>query len=115
MSFQGLAVSVFYCFLNGEVRATIKQRFMRWQEGRSVATRYTRASIATTPETLGLRAGSIHSNQTANTLFGNGRRSSSTRENDKEYTPVQNNNGKSGISENGYSHQTVPMLHDEAL
>ena len=106
---QGLAVSVFYCFLNGEVRATIQQRLQRWQEGRSVATKYTRASMANTQEGHGMRAGSTHSTQTAHSLLGNGKISASSSMNKDCF---QNNNGKNGLNENG---TTTAMLEDEAL
>ena len=100
---------MFYCFFNGEVRGTISQKFHRWQDGRSVATKYTRASMATSPEGHGMRAGSIHSTQTAQSLLGNGKLSASSSMNKDCF---QNNNGKNGLNENGL---TTAMLGDEAL
>ncbi|XP_059893763.1 corticotropin-releasing factor receptor 1-like [Gadus macrocephalus] len=49
-SFQGFFVSVFYCFLNSEVRSAVRKRFHRWQEQHSIRTRMTQAiSIPTSP------------------------------------------------------------------
>ncbi|XP_077595375.1 corticotropin-releasing factor receptor 1-like [Stigmatopora nigra] len=49
-SFQGFFVSVFYCFLNSEVRSAARKRFRRWQEQHSVRARMTQAaSIPTSP------------------------------------------------------------------
>ncbi|KAK2187897.1 hypothetical protein NP493_151g02025 [Ridgeia piscesae] len=59
---QGLAVAVFYCFINEEVRSTIRMKVNRWQDGRSVATRYTRASTATNLEQISLARGSVNLN-----------------------------------------------------
>ncbi|KAI0208672.1 Corticotropin-releasing factor receptor 2 [Lamellibrachia satsuma] len=59
---QGLAVAVFYCFLNEEVRSTIRMKVNRWQDGRSVATRYTRASTTTNLEQISLARGSVNLN-----------------------------------------------------
>ncbi|XP_035002565.1 corticotropin-releasing factor receptor 1 isoform X2 [Hippoglossus stenolepis] len=49
-SFQGFFVSVFYCFLNSEVRSAARKRFHRWQEQHSIRVRMTQAmSIPTSP------------------------------------------------------------------
>uniref|UniRef100_A0A3Q2CK46 Corticotropin releasing hormone receptor 1 n=1 Tax=Cyprinodon variegatus TaxID=28743 RepID=A0A3Q2CK46_CYPVA len=49
-SFQGFFVSVFYCFLNSEVRSTVKKRWMRWHDRHSIRSRTVRAtSIPTSP------------------------------------------------------------------
>ncbi|XP_061886616.1 corticotropin-releasing factor receptor 1 isoform X1 [Entelurus aequoreus] len=49
-SFQGFFVSVFYCFLNSEVRSAARKRFHRWQEQHSIRVRSTQAmSIPTSP------------------------------------------------------------------
>ncbi|XP_067100660.1 corticotropin-releasing factor receptor 1-like isoform X1 [Osmerus mordax] len=49
-SFQGFFVSVFYCFLNSEVRSAVRKRWHRWQEQHSIRARMTRAmSIPTSP------------------------------------------------------------------
>lgn len=39
LSTQGLAVGLLYCFLNTEVQHTLKHRWLRWREARSLATR----------------------------------------------------------------------------
>ncbi|XP_014824851.1 PREDICTED: corticotropin-releasing factor receptor 1-like [Poecilia mexicana] len=50
VSFQGFFVSVFYCFLNSEVRSAVRKRFHRWQEQHSIRARMTQAmSIPTSP------------------------------------------------------------------
>ncbi|XP_043922676.1 corticotropin-releasing factor receptor 2 isoform X2 [Protopterus annectens] len=49
-SFQGFFVSVFYCFLNGEVRSAARKRWHRWQDNHSLRVRVARAmSIPTSP------------------------------------------------------------------
>ncbi|XP_049615825.1 corticotropin-releasing factor receptor 1 isoform X3 [Syngnathus scovelli] len=49
-SFQGFFVSVFYCFLNSEVRSAARKRFRRWQEQHSIRARMTQAvSVPTSP------------------------------------------------------------------
>ncbi|KAG7232352.1 hypothetical protein INR49_008941 [Caranx melampygus] len=46
----GFFVSVFYCFLNSEVRSAVRKRFHRWQEQHSIRARMTQAmSIPTSP------------------------------------------------------------------
>ncbi|XP_022241220.1 diuretic hormone receptor-like, partial [Limulus polyphemus] len=42
LSTQGLTVSILYCFLNGEVRNTLRQHLQRWKASRSLggSTRY---------------------------------------------------------------------------
>ncbi|KAJ6641176.1 Diuretic hormone receptor, partial [Pseudolycoriella hygida] len=42
ISTQGFSISVFYCFLNSEVKQTIRQRFFRWQDERNI--QYTQRS-----------------------------------------------------------------------
>ena len=76
-----------------------------------MVTKYTRASMATTPETHGMRAGSIHSTQTGQSLLGNGKISASSSMN-KDVLCTANNNGKNGFNENGVN---TAMLADEAL
>ncbi|XP_075924254.1 corticotropin-releasing factor receptor 2-like isoform X1 [Petromyzon marinus] len=50
MSFQGFFVSVFYCFLNGEVRSALRKRWNRWMDNHRLQARVTRAmSIPTSP------------------------------------------------------------------
>uniref|UniRef100_A0A8B9JRC9 Corticotropin releasing hormone receptor 1 n=1 Tax=Astyanax mexicanus TaxID=7994 RepID=A0A8B9JRC9_ASTMX len=52
-SFQGFFVSVFYCFLNSEVRSAVRKRWHRWQDKHSIRTRVARAmSIPTSPSRL---------------------------------------------------------------
>ncbi|XP_041941531.1 corticotropin-releasing factor receptor 1 isoform X2 [Alosa sapidissima] len=52
-SFQGFFVSVFYCFLNSEVRSVARKRWHRWQDKHSIRTRGARAmSIPTSPTRL---------------------------------------------------------------
>ncbi|KAF7708035.1 hypothetical protein HF521_017092 [Silurus meridionalis] len=52
-SFQGFFVSVFYCFLNSEVRSAVRKRWHRWQDHHSVRVRVARAmSIPTSPSRL---------------------------------------------------------------
>ncbi|KAM5156848.1 corticotropin-releasing factor receptor 2 [Mantella aurantiaca] len=49
-AFQGFFVSVFYCFLNGEVRSAARKRWHRWQDHHSLRVRVARAmSIPTSP------------------------------------------------------------------
>ncbi|XP_048470729.1 corticotropin-releasing factor receptor 1-like isoform X2 [Rhincodon typus] len=49
-SFQGFFVSIFYCFLNGEVRSAVRKRWHRWQDNHWIQTRVARAmSIPTSP------------------------------------------------------------------
>uniref|UniRef100_A0A4W5QGZ5 Corticotropin releasing hormone receptor 2 n=1 Tax=Hucho hucho TaxID=62062 RepID=A0A4W5QGZ5_9TELE len=49
-SFQGFFVSVFYCFLNGEVRSAARKRWHRWQDNHALRVRVARAmSIPTSP------------------------------------------------------------------
>ncbi|KAF3858137.1 hypothetical protein F7725_011338 [Dissostichus mawsoni] len=49
-SFQGFFVSVFYCFLNGEVRSAVRKRWHRWQDNHDLRVRVARAmSIPTSP------------------------------------------------------------------
>ncbi|XP_032620570.1 corticotropin-releasing factor receptor 2 isoform X1 [Chelonoidis abingdonii] len=49
-SFQGFFVSVFYCFLNGEVRSATRKRWHRWQDHHALRVRVARAmSIPTSP------------------------------------------------------------------
>ncbi|GLD73216.1 corticotropin-releasing factor receptor 1-like isoform X1, partial [Lates japonicus] len=38
-SFQGFFVSVFYCFLNSEVRSAVRKRWIRWQDRHSIRSR----------------------------------------------------------------------------
>ncbi|MBN3291717.1 CRFR2 factor, partial [Polypterus senegalus] len=47
---QGFFVSVFYCFLNGEVRSAVRKRWHRWQDNHALRVRVARAmSIPTSP------------------------------------------------------------------
>uniref|UniRef100_A0A8C5IIX3 Corticotropin releasing hormone receptor 2 n=1 Tax=Junco hyemalis TaxID=40217 RepID=A0A8C5IIX3_JUNHY len=47
---RGFFVSVFYCFLNGEVRSAARKRWHRWQDHHSLRVRVARAmSIPTSP------------------------------------------------------------------
>uniref|UniRef100_A0A3P9ALR6 Corticotropin releasing hormone receptor 2 n=1 Tax=Esox lucius TaxID=8010 RepID=A0A3P9ALR6_ESOLU len=49
-SFQGFFVSVFYCFLNGEVRSAARKRLHRWQDNHALRVHVARAmSIPTSP------------------------------------------------------------------
>ncbi|XP_025762308.1 corticotropin-releasing factor receptor 1 isoform X4 [Oreochromis niloticus] len=49
-SFQGFFVSVFYCFLNSEVRSAVRKRWIRWQDRHSIRSRAIRAtSLPTSP------------------------------------------------------------------
>ncbi|CAB1317328.1 unnamed protein product, partial [Coregonus sp. 'balchen'] len=49
-SFQGFFVSVFYCFLNGEVRSAARKRWHRWQDNHALRVRVARAmSLPTSP------------------------------------------------------------------
>ncbi|XP_030626134.1 corticotropin-releasing factor receptor 1-like, partial [Chanos chanos] len=49
-SFQGFFVSVFYCFLNSEVRSAVRKRWHRWQDKHSIRGRVAMAmSIPTSP------------------------------------------------------------------
>ncbi|XP_033254426.1 diuretic hormone receptor-like, partial [Drosophila miranda] len=36
ISIQGFFVALFYCFLNSEVRQTLRHRFIRWRESRNI-------------------------------------------------------------------------------
>ena len=97
-----------------QVRSTIKQKFSRWQDGRSVATRYTRASIAVSGEAINMAArGSLLSTNSAGALSTPNGRLSITSSSNKDFalrSPHRNNN------ENGFSHlSSTPMLRDEAL
>ncbi|XP_054463160.1 corticotropin-releasing factor receptor 1 [Anoplopoma fimbria] len=62
-SFQGFFVSVFYCFLNSEVRSAVRKRWIRWQDRHSFRSRAVRAtSLPTSPSRV-----SFHSiNQSSN-------------------------------------------------
>ncbi|CAM9270053.1 corticotropin-releasing factor receptor 1-like isoform X1 [Lethenteron reissneri] len=52
-SLQGFFVSVFYCFLNGEVRSAVRKRWHRWEDKHSLRARVTRAmSIPTSPSRI---------------------------------------------------------------
>ncbi|KAL2102035.1 hypothetical protein ACEWY4_003796 [Coilia grayii] len=52
-SFQGFFVSVFYCFLNSEVRSAARKRWVRLQDKHSIRLRVARAmSIPTSPTRL---------------------------------------------------------------
>ncbi|KAL3831317.1 hypothetical protein ACJMK2_023084 [Sinanodonta woodiana] len=47
-SFQGFFVAVFYCFLNGEVRSVLKKKFNRFNDARSLSTKFTKTSVGWT-------------------------------------------------------------------
>ncbi|ESO99711.1 hypothetical protein LOTGIDRAFT_141716, partial [Lottia gigantea] len=64
-SFQGLFVAVFYCFLNGEVRAVLRKKFSNFQESRSIITRYTKTSYVGSPY-----RSSFHNNSTTTGVNG---------------------------------------------
>lgn len=36
LSTQGFSVSLFFCFLNSEVRQTLRHRFIRWKDERNI-------------------------------------------------------------------------------
>lgn len=96
-----------YCIFCLQVRKAIKQKFERWQDNRSIATRYTRASIVTNTETIGL-------NVKRNSTTDNGRISSASNltRSSRDYT-----NGSSGLSgkDDNLNQVTMPMLKDEPL
>jgi hypothetical protein len=91
----GTIVNLYLWF---QVRSVIRQRFSRWQEGRTIATRYTRTSIATNADTPGdpHKAGSTRRGSAASIT--------------RDYMTNNNTNGVHG-------HMTIPMLslNDEAL
>ncbi|XP_051879365.1 corticotropin-releasing factor receptor 2 isoform X2 [Pristis pectinata] len=56
-SFQGFFVSVFYCFLNGEVRTAARKRWHRWQDNHTLRVRVARAmSIPTSPTRISFQS-----------------------------------------------------------
>ena len=103
------SITWFFCLCFFQVRSTIKTRFDRWQEHRSIATRYTRASVSMNPDQMcltrtsfvkGVRGSAATSPNSSNGRLSNGSLA-------KDY--LKNNN------ENGYGHSSTPMLRDEAV
>ena len=102
-----------------QVRSVIRQRFSRWQEGRTIATRYTRTSIATNVDQIMAGGGVLGGASNMGELTGlaaaeepkvhNTRRVSQTSVVTRDY--MHNNNS------NGVNHMAIPMLslNDEAL
>ena len=92
-----------------QVQGMIKGRFSCWQEGRSIATQYTRASIATNAEQISLRAS--FSRDTNNALC-NGRTIPLGPVGNKAFH--KNNNDNEGHGENGVT-KKILMDDEEQL
>ncbi len=89
-----------------QVRSTIKSKFSRWQEGRSVATRYTRGSIGTNADNINLTARGSLLSATSVQAMGNGRVQT---QNQNSECATRNNNV------NGFTQLSSPIIKDEQL
>ncbi|CAH1396544.1 unnamed protein product [Nezara viridula] len=60
LSTQGLSVGLLYCFLNTEVQNTLRHRWLRWREERSLATRAYAKDMSPNTRTESIRLYSRH-------------------------------------------------------
>nr|XP_024218615.1 diuretic hormone receptor-like [Halyomorpha halys] len=60
LSTQGLSVGLLYCFLNTEVQNTLRHRWLRWKEERSLATRAYTKDMSPNTRTESIRLYSRH-------------------------------------------------------